>query len=224
MAEDEFKEVEVNEAGEDQVSSAPVRRRKKDRTEEKLTWQETVMLYLHDVVTLLSVLMIVFVLLFRIVVVDGSSMYDTLWHGDYLLVMSRHFAGEPEYGDVIVASKQEFNDGEPIIKRVIATEGQTVDIDFEAGVVYVDGVALEEPYTFTPTNTQEGVAFPLVVQEGCVFAMGDNRNRSRDSRYPDIGLIDEREILGKAVFLFLPGTGDSLYGGTRDFSRIGVID
>lgn len=212
------------EAGEEQPVSVPVRRTRRDKQEEKLTWQETVMLYLHDIVTLLSVLMVVFVLLFRIVVVEGSSMYDTLWHGDYLLVMSRHIAGEPEYGDVIVASKQAFNDGEPIIKRVIATEGQSVDIDFAAGVVYVDGVALEEPYTFTPTNTEEGVAFPLIVQEGCVFVMGDNRNRSRDSRYPDIGLIDKREILGQAVFLFFPGTGDAPFDGPRDFSRIGVID
>ena len=223
MAEEEFKD--MTEAGEEQEKPAPIRRRKKnDKGDEKLTWQDTVMLYLHDIVLLLSVLMIVFILFFRIVVVEGSSMYDTLWHGDYLLVLSSHVAGDPEYGDIIVASKEEFNDGEPIIKRVIASEGQTVDIDFEAGIVYVDDVPLEEAYTFTPTNTEEGVAFPLIVQEGCLFVMGDNRNRSRDSRYPDIGLIDEREVLGQAVFLFFPGTGDSPYDGARDFSRIGVID
>ena len=163
-------------------------------------------------------------LLFRIVVVSGSSMYDTLWSGDYLLVLSRAVCGELEYGDVIVASKDSFNDGEPIIKRVIATEGQTVDIDFEAGVVYVDGVALDEPYTYTATNVEEGMEFPLTVEEGCVFAMGDNRNRSRDSRAPEIGQIDQREILGQAVYLFFPGTGEGEYGGPRDFSRIGVLN
>ena len=212
---------------EDEIKKTPRRTgrsRRKEKTEEKLTWQQTVWLYLHDMVSLLAVLMVVFILLFRIVVVSGSSMYNTLWSGDYLLVLSRSLCGQLEYGDIIVASKDSFNDGEPIIKRVIATEGQTVDIDFDAGVVYVDGVALEEPYTYTPTTTQEGMEFPLTVDEGCVFAMGDNRNRSRDSRYPEIGLIDEREILGQAVFLFLPGTGEGEYGGQRDFSRIGVLN
>ena len=200
------------------------RRPRKEKPEEQLTWQQTILMYLHDMVSLLTVLMVLFVLLFRIVVVSGSSMYDTLWSGDYLLVLSRAVCGELEYGDVIVASKDSFNDGEPIIKRVIATEGQTVDIDFGAGVVYVDGVALDEPYTYTATNVEEGMQFPLTVEEGCVFAMGDNRNRSRDSRAPEIGQIDKREILGQAVYLFFPGTGEGEYGGDRDFSRIGVLN
>ena len=200
------------------------KRPRKAKPEGQLTWQQTILMYLHDMVSLLTVLMVLFVLLFRIVVVSGSSMYDTLWSGDYLLVLSRAVCGELEYGDVIVASKDSFNDGEPIIKRVIATEGQTVDIDFEAGVVYVDGVALDEPYTYTATNVEEGMEFPLTVEEGCVFAMGDNRNRSRDSRAPEIGQIDQREILGQAVYLFFPGTGEGEYGGPRDFSRIGVLN
>ena len=195
-----------------------------EREKEKLTWQETLLLYMHDLVYLLAVLMVVFVLLVRVVVVSGSSMYGTLWDGDYLIVLNRMFCGELEQGDIIVASKASFNDGEPIIKRVIALEGQTVDIDFQAGIVYVDGVALEEPYTYTPTNVEEGVAFPLTVHEGCVFAMGDNRNRSRDSRSPDIGLIDTREVLGQALFLFFPGDGEGEYGGPTDFSRIGVLN
>ena len=200
------------------------KRPRKAKPEEQLTWQQTILVYLHDMVSLLTVLMVLFVLLFRIVVVSGSSMYDTLWSGDDLLVLSRAVCGELEYGDIIVASKDSFNDGEPIIKRVIATEGQVVDIDFEQGVVYVDGVALEEDYTYTPTNISEGVAFPLTVAEGCIFAMGDNRNRSRDSRYPDIGMIDRREILGKAVFLLIPGNGDEGNRAPRDFSRIGVLN
>ena len=200
---------------------APGRRRSRKAKEE--SWQESLMICLHDTIALFAVVMVIFVLLFRIVVVNGSSMYSTLWHGDYLLVLSNVISGEPKAGDIIVASKKSFNDGEPIIKRVIATEGQTVDIDFDAGIVYVDGVALEEDYTHTPTNVSEGVAFPVTVAEGCVFAMGDNRNSSRDSRYPDIGLVDEREVLGKAVFLLLPGTGDEENKAPRDFSRIGVL-
>ena len=104
---------------------------------------------------------------------------------------------------------------------MIATEGQWVDIDFEEGIVYVNGTALEEPYIKTPTNAFEGVGFPLMVDEGCIFVMGDNRNESKDSRSLEIGLIDKREILGKAIFLFLPATDEGHSG--PEFDRIGVI-
>ena len=191
------------------------------KPEEKPDWKKTLVLYLHDLVYMIVGLMLVFLLLFRVIVVSGSSMYDTLIDGDYLLLLSNLFYQEPEYGDIIVVSKESFDDGVPIIKRVIATEGQTVDIDFEAGIVYVDGEALQEDYTYTPTNVQEGMTFPLTLQDGCVFAMGDNRNGSLDSRCPDIGQIDRREILGKALFLFLPGTDEGHTG--PDFERIGAI-
>lgn len=189
---------------------------------EKNAWQKDVLMYLHDLVYLLAAIMICFVLLFRIVVVSGPSMYTTLWDGDWLLVIGNIFYREPEAGDIVIAAKDAFNHGEPIVKRVIATEGQTVDIDFELGVVYVDGVALDEPYTNTPTNMQEGMHFPLEVEKGCVFVMGDNRNSSKDSRNPEIGLIDRREILGKALFLLFPGTHE--HDAPRDYSRIGVLN
>ena len=96
-----------------------------------------------------------------------------------------------------------------------------VDIDFETGVVTVDGVTLDEPYIKNLTKMSEGMVFPLKVDAGCVFVMGDNRNNSKDSRDPVIGLIDKREILGKAIILFLPGTNG---GNTeRDYSRIGAL-
>jgi len=80
---------------------------------------------------------------------------------------------------------------------------------------------LEEPYTKTLTTLDEGTVFPLQVSEGCVFVLGDNRAGSKDSRDPEIGLIDEREILGKVIFLFIPGTN---YGREEmDFGRIGVV-
>lgn len=190
--------------------------------ENKESWQKSLLLYLHDLIYMLVGIMLVFLLLFRMVIVSGSSMYSTLWDGDWLLLISSTFYQEPEYGDIIVACKDSFNDGEAIIKRVIATEGQIVDIDFDAGIVYVDGIALQEDYTYTPTNHKEGMVFPLVVEEGCVFAMGDNRNDSLDSRYPEIGMIDRREILGKAVFLLFPGMGEDFQ--ERDFDRIGVLN
>ena len=194
---------------------------KGNKKSEKNSWQKSVVLYIHDLQWMLITIILVFLIVFRVVVVSGSSMYDTLLDGDYLLLISNLFYGEPEYGDIIVASKSSFDDGAPIIKRVIATEGQMVDIDFERGIVYVDGIALNEPYTHTPTNVDEGMNFPLVVQEDCVFAMGDNRNRSKDSRSPEIGQIDRREILGKAIFLFLPGSDQGNI--SPDFDRIGAI-
>lgn len=196
---------------------------KKEAPEQDQTGKNGILLYLHDLTILLAVILLVFTFLFRIVVVSGSSMYNTLVDGDWLLILSNTISGEPEYGDIIVASKDSFNYGEPIIKRVIATEGQTVDIDFELGIVYVDGVALEEEYIYSPTTDDEGMDFPLVVDEGCVFAMGDNRGRSSDSRNPAIGLIDEREILGRAFFLVFPGTGEYPFVNERDFDRIGAL-
>ena len=180
-----------------------------------------VMLYLRDLVVLFSVVMVLFLLLFRVVVVSGSSMNNTLVNGDYLLLVSSTLYPEPKYGDIIVASKKSFENGDPIVKRVIATEGQVVDIDFVTGTVYVDGVALKEDYTATRTTVSEGVVFPITVDENCLFVLGDNRNGSKDSRSPEIGLIDKREVLGKAIFMVLPGPGVS--GDKRDFSRIGVL-
>ncbi len=148
-------------------------------------------------------------------------MNNTLLDGDYVLLLNNVLYQNPQQGDIIVASKESFKDGEPIIKRIIATEGQTVDIDFSAGVVYVDGVALDESYTLTPTNMKEGISFPLTVDEGCVFVMGDNRNKSKDSRSTEIGLIDRREIMGRAIFLVFPGTNKDVE--SRDFSRIGAL-
>ena len=196
----------------------------KKNEEEKLSFEQNIMLYLHDLIHLLAIVMIVFVLLFRIVIVSGSSMYATLRNGDWLLVTGSVFYKEPQRGDIIVASKESFNAGEPIIKRVIATEGQTVDIDFVKGIVYVDGVALEEEYTYTPTNVEEGIVFPITIAEDCIFAMGDNRNGSRDSRDPSIGMIDKREVLGKAFFLLFPGTGERDNYAPRDFHRIGALN
>ena len=189
--------------------------------ENKQSWKKNTMLYIHDLIYLLAGIMIVFLLVFRVIVVSGSSMYSTLVDGDYLLLLSNVFYHEPENGDIVVISKESFDNGKPIVKRVIATEGQTVDIDFENGIVYVDGIALQEDYINSLTTVEEGMVFPLTVEEGCIFALGDNRAVSLDSRNPAIGQIDTREVLGKAIFLMYPGThfGQVL----QDFDRLGVI-
>ena len=191
------------------------------RPETKNSWKKNVVLYLHDVILYLVMICVVFLLVFRVVVVSGTSMNMTLLDGDYLLLVSNLFYGRPEPGDVIVASKESYDDGAPVVKRVIATEGQTVDII--NGVVFVDGVAIDEPYLQPGLSTHGGmVQFPQTVGEGCVFVLGDNRINSRDSRYPEIGQIDQREILGRAIILFFPGTNRDQQD--RDFSRIGGLD
>ena len=195
---------------------------KESKPVEKPNWKKTLLIYAHDILYLLAALVIISLVL-RVVVVNGTSMNNTLKDGDYLLVLSNIFYRNPQPGDVIVASKESFDNGAPIVKRIIAVEGQKVDIDFAEGIVYVDDVPLDEPYTLTPTSLYEGIDFPLIVGENSVFVLGDNRNGSRDSRHPDIGVIDEREVLGKAVFLLIPGTGEEENEAPRDFSRIGVL-
>ena len=187
---------------------------------EKESIGKSLLLYVHDLAYLVAVMMLAFLLLFRIVVVSGPSMQNTLMDGDYLLLLSGVLYREPQQGDIIVASKDSFESGVPIVKRVIAVEGQEVDIDFENGIVYVDGQAIDEPYITAPTHLAEGVEFPLTVSEGCVFVLGDNRPVSCDSRNPRVGLLDKREILGKAIFLFLPGADSN---NNRDFNRIGGL-
>ena len=161
---------------------------------------------------------VVLTFLFKVVTINGSSMSDTLINGERIVITSLFYT--PKNGDIIVVSRNDTNSydnmiQEPIIKRVIATEGQTVDIDFSKGVVYVDGVELDEPYTKTPTNVFEGVQFPVTVKENCIFVLGDNRNDSSDSRDPNIGdngMIDIRYVMGKAVLRFYP------------VNKFGVID
>ena len=94
--------------------------------------EPSVLEYLHDVVYILALILVVFTFCMRVVIVSGSSMFSTLVDGDYLLLINRPLCGELERGDIVVASMDRFKGGEPIVKRVIATEGQTVDIDFRA--------------------------------------------------------------------------------------------
>ena len=170
-----------------------------------------------------SVLTVVLVFTFgiRLIGVDGHSMVPTLQDGDRLLVTTSLLSGDYEYGDIVIIQKGAFAGGEPIVKRVIATGGQTVDIDFETGAVYVDGTLLEEDYINELTFVEEGTEFPLTVPEGSIFVMGDNRNHSSDSRDASLGTVDTRYVIGRAVILAFPGADEST--GKRDFGRIGLI-
>ena len=193
------------------------------KNEKKYTTAQKIFEESRDYLVILILFMLVYILCFRVVIVVGNSMFDTLVDGDYLVLISNVFYTEPKHGDIIVASKDSFRNGECIVKRVIATEGQEVDIDFEKGIVYVDGEALQEDYIYSETKLYEGISFPLTVTEGCLFVLGDNRMDSTDSRSPEIGLIDKREVLGKAVFLLYPGDPDDNDSAKRDLGRIGGL-
>lgn len=142
--------------------------------------------------------------LFRTADVNGDSMNPTLLNNEKLIVLiNNNVFGKAKKGDIVVVNQPSiFN--ESIIKRVIGEEGDEVNIDFDKGEVWVNGVLQKEDYINTPTNRFEGVEFPVVVPKGCVFVLGDNRNNSSDSRHPLIGMIDRRYINGKAVFRYLP--------------------
>ena len=144
---------------------------------------------------------LLFVFAVRMVNVVGHSMVPTLEQSDKVVISNLFY--HPKQGDIVVLRKQTLME-EPIVKRIIATEGQTVDIDFDDGVVYVDGKALDEPYVNEPVHDRENFEGKITVPEGCVFVMGDNRNNSLDSRDDELGPVDNRYILGKAIYTLLP--------------------
>jgi len=155
-----------------------------------------------------AVIFIIFALVARPVWVDGKSMLPTLQNNDWLIVTE--IKGKPQRGDIIVSCQPNVYN-EQLIKRVIAVAGDTIDIDFSTGSVYLNGELYNEPYINEGTFTGFDVDFPLTVNEGCVFVMGDNRNNSLDSRSSSIGLIKEEYILGKARVRFFPPGDTNIY-------------
>lgn len=156
---------------------------------------------------------VIFTFVFRAVGVDGSSMVPTLHDGDWMAV--RSIVTEVKRGDIVIIT-QPWDRNVPIVKRVIAVSGDVVNIDFNLHEVYVNGEKLNEPYINEPTALSYDMQFPLTVEEGKVFVMGDNRNDSLDSRSSRIGLIDERYIFGKAEVRLHPIKDWNIYKVAAD--------
>ena len=195
-----------------------------EEKKEKRSFLYDIYSLLHDLVYILAAITLVFVFLVRLVGVNGESMLPTLYHGDYLALQSNVIMGDLEYGDIVVARKLEFRDGEPIVKRVIATEGQTVRIYYDNNgelCVSVDGVVLDEPYINEEMLPIYSVPMEVTVEKDCIFVMGDNRNHSSDSRVESIGQIKLDQVLGKVLCIILPGK--DAVTGERDFSRFGAV-
>ena len=164
---------------------------------ELFSWGESLM-------TVLIFFVVVFTFFVRLIGVDGTSMYPTLEDHSIMLVSNLNYT--PEKGDIVVLRKEGFYGDQPIVKRIIATEGQTVDIDFDNGYVYVDGQQLDESAYIENgiTRDQYDVEFPQTVPEGHVFVLGDNRTVSKDSRDSEVGMIDQRCIIGKVQMIYQP--------------------
>lgn len=173
----------------------------KDSEEVKLRPIESFYEWIEAVIYAFIAIFVIFTFLFRIVGVDGNSMKNTLYNGDWVIVSNFNYTAQRK--DIVVSTQPNARH-EPLIKRVIGLPGDEVDIDFVSGVVYVNGNALDEPYAAEPTFMRGDIHFPLVVPEGKVFVMGDNRNDSWDSRFSEVGFVDEHYLMGKAVLRIFP--------------------
>ena len=165
---------------------------------ELFSWGESLM-------TVLIFFVVVFTFFVRLIGVDGTSMYPTLEDHSIMLVSNLNYT--PEKGDIVVLRKEGFYGDQPIVKRIIATGGDTVDIDPVTGDVLVNGEALDEPYIAEKINTLEkmgDMTYPQTVPEGCIYVLGDNRNYSTDSRWSSLGMVDERYILGHVLSVVYP--------------------
>ena len=137
---------------------------------------------------------------FRMIYVDGESMMPTLESGEWIAACR---PASPKRGDIVLTNTNNAHHAR-LIKRLIAFGGETVDIDYDTGTVYVNGEALEEPYLADKTCRGGDVKFPLTVPEDCVFLLGDNRTNSVDSRYAEVGCIPLRDLIGPVVVRLLP--------------------
>lgn len=190
-----------------------------EKTEKKKNSLREAVEYAESLAVVFVVMLLIFTFIARPATVDGESMIPTLQNGERLVISNLFY--EPTAGDIVVlCGEADREEGKNLIKRIIATEGQTIDIDFEASEVYVDGQKLDEPYILEPTYLDEGTEFPLTVPEGEIFVMGDNRNGSRDSRSLTVGTVKEEYIVGRVLFRFFPF---DRFGKISDTGRLNIV-
>jgi signal peptidase I len=177
-----------------------------EKAEEAVEQQESMRVDLYEWIqsrmTALVICMAIFIFIIRVIDVSGSSMFPTLHDGDKMLVSNLFYT--PHAGDVVVFKTDRYDPERALVKRVIATEGQEISIDFDRGIVYIDGLPVEEDYIAELTKTKLDFIGPQTVPEGCMFVMGDNRNASTDSRKKEIGMVDQRMLLGRAYYVIFP--------------------
>ena len=178
------------------------KRNKKEKIPPELQARRETYDWIQCIITALIICVVVFSFFIRVIDVSGSSMNPTLQDGNKMLVSDLFY--KPKVGDVVIFKKDEYDPDKALVKRVIATEGQVVNIDFDLGIVYVDGEPFEEDYITELTRNKIDFIGPQTVPEGCVFVMGDNRNASTDSRKKEIGMVDTRLILGRAYAVVYP--------------------
>ncbi len=169
--------------------------------------------YIYSVFSTFIITMLIiftaFTFFFRLVQVDGDSMYPTLYSGDRLIISN--FLFNPDYGDIIALNKQTATE-QSLIKRVIALPGDTVMINFETHLITVNGQVIFEDYEVTEAISEKGdFEYPLTVPDDCVFVLGDNRNKSIDSRFKEVGFVKLDEINGKALIRIFPLGKFSIY-------------
>jgi signal peptidase I len=173
--------------------------------------------WLQCVVSAILCGILIFVFVGRVIGVDGNSMLGTLRDKDKVIMTNLFYT--PKYGDIVVIKTETFGET-PLVKRVIATGGQTIDINFETGEVSIDGRVIVEDYIRELTTEKLDFNGPVTVPKGFIFVMGDNRNASTDSRDELVGLVDTRQILGKVLFVLIPGPDED---GSRSWNRIGSV-
>ena len=170
-----------------------------EEEKEPETLEGMIYCWAQALITAVVSVVLLFTFAVRLIGVSGPSMQDTLYTGDRLLVLNAAYC-DFKAGDVVVINDYNAELSDTLVKRIIAVGGQTVDIDFSTGTVYVDGQELDEPYIKEPTYTTDGTVFPLTLAEDEVLVMGDNRNHSTDSRSPKLGPVKRGYLQGKAVF------------------------
>ena len=197
------------EESQDQPQDEP----KKESPEENGSFKLDLYYWTQALAMALIFLILTFTIVGRVIRVEGSSMVPTLHQNDLMLLQS--IAYTPKQGDVVVLRKPSLMPI-PIVKRVIAVGGQHVKVDYANHCVYVDGVALDEPYINeimqVPTNSAQLNVLDVDVPEGSIYVLGDNRNHSSDSRHEDLGTVDTRYVLGRAFWVLVP------------FSHFGAIE